>query len=228
MGRSSRSRNKNWLRHGLSEEEGQGGSVRATGGEKGKDPALRLDRAADTEGTRRGPAEGRPLLPGRGRRPADIRGGRRPGYGRSRGAPGGRGRGAGTGAGVAPLERRPLAGLWVRTRRGEQTPGLRRSAGSAAAAAATSQPGPLLPLPLAVSPRLYGDRIRPLAPPPPSLWSPLPPSAPLRAGMGDVLVTHALGPPPPGAGARSAARNASGPSLNPKVTQIFNLDSLLP
>ena len=99
------------------------------------------------------------------------------------GSSGGRGRGAGTGAGVAPIERQPLAGLWGKTRRGEQTPGFRRSAGSATAAAATSQPGPLLPFPLAVSPRLYGDRIRPLAPPSPSLWSSRPELASL-AGLG--------------------------------------------
>lgn len=59
LGRLSRSRNKNWLRHGLSEEVGQEGSVRATGGE-GKDPALRLDRAADTQGHPGGRPRGGP------------------------------------------------------------------------------------------------------------------------------------------------------------------------
>ena len=50
----------------------------------------------------------------------------------------------------------------------------------------------------------------------------------LRAGVGDLLIPPTLRPPPPGAGPRSAAPDASGPSLNPKMTQIFNLDSLLP
>lgn len=183
MSRSSCSRNKNWLRHGLSEEGGAGRLRSSDAGRGGQRPLSQVrlggGHPGDTPGARR---RGAPA-PGRGRRRADNKGRPPAGVWPVPGSSGGRGRGAGTGAGVAPVERRPLAGLWGRTRRGEQTPELRRSAGSATAAAATSQPGPLLPFPLAVSPRLYGDRIRPLAPPLRSLWSSRPNSAP-PAGRG--------------------------------------------
>lgn len=118
LGRSSRSRNKNWLRHGLSEEVGQGGSVRATGGE-GKDPALRLDRAADTQDTP-GAGQGEAPAAGPGATAGRCKGRPPAGVCPVPGSSGGRGRGAGTGAGIAPIERQPLAGLWGRTRRGEQ------------------------------------------------------------------------------------------------------------
>ncbi|XP_043727757.1 uncharacterized protein LOC122673939 [Cervus elaphus] len=216
LGRSSRSRNKNCLRHGLSEEGGQGGSVRPTGGEKGKDPALRLDRAADTEGTRRGPAEGRPLRPGRGRRQADIRGCRRPGYGRSRGAPGGEDVELGPELGSLLWSDAPLQGC------GEGREGENRPQGFSEAPAPPPQPLPphspahsflfrLLSVPVSmVTASGRSLRRRPL------YGRPSLPRRRLRAGMGDVLVPPALGPPPPGAGARSAAPNSSGPSLNLK------------